>query len=325
MKTPSPTPRPFRVPARIHRAVNRGDLLRILLCGCLLLCHSLPAAAKTAVDQLQRTVAVPDHPMRIVAMAPSITEILFALDLSPRLVGVTRFSDYPPAAQSLPKVGSYVHLDVEKIISLEPDLCIAVKDGNPLSVVRKLETVGIPVYAVDPRDLKAVMATLSELGRLLDVASRAEAIVADMADRIRRVETRVARADHRPSVFFQIGIAPIVSVGTKTFIHELIVMAGGRNLARGPTPYPRFSKEQVIGLRPEVMIITSMAREAVFDQVEAEWRRWPELPAVKNGRIYLVDSNVFDRASPRLVDGLEMMARLIHPECFPAGEHGRRP
>jgi iron complex transport system substrate-binding protein len=114
-------------------------------------------------------------------------------------------------------------------------------------------------------------------------------------------------------------------VGTPTFIHELIVMAGGTNLAGGETPYPRFSKEQVIGMWPEVMIITSMARETVFDQVKAEWQQWPELPAVKNDRIYLVDSNVFDRASPRLVAGLEVLARLIHPECYPAGKPKTQP
>jgi iron complex transport system substrate-binding protein len=288
-----------------------------LLLGCLLAFGHTPSSAKLAIDQFGRHVRVPDRPQRIVAMAPSITEIIFALGLSDRLVGATQFSDYPPAAEELPKVGSYVHLDVEKIVALRPDLCIAVKDGNPISVVRKLETVGIPVYAVDPRDLNAVMDTLLELGRLLDVHARAEAIVGAMTDRIQRVRQQVACADQTPGVFFQIGISPIVSVGTPTFIHELIVMSGGVNLAQGATPYPRFSKEQVIGLWPDVMIITSMAREAVFDQVKAEWQQWPELPAVMNRRIYLVDSNVFDRASPRLVEGLEMLARLIHPHCFP--------
>lgn len=91
---------------------------------------------------------------------------------------------------------------------------------------------------------------------------------------IKRVQRRVACTDERPGVFFQIGISPIVSVGTQTFIHELILMAGGTNLTRGPTPYPRFSKEQVIGLSPEVMIITSMARETVFAQVKAQWQQW---------------------------------------------------
>lgn len=273
-------------------------------------------SAAAVVDQLGRKVHVPDRPGRIVCLAPSITEILFALDLSERLVGATQFSDYPPQADRLPKVGSYVRLDVEKIVALHPDLCIAVKDGNPITAIRKLEALDIPVYAVDPRDLGAVMDTLQELGRLLGVSDRSVAIVAEMQQRIAKVRQAVAGAAHRPTVFFQIGIAPIVSVGTDTFINELIDMAGGVNLAAGDTPYPRFSKEAVIASRPEVLIITSMARKAVFDQVKREWREWEAMPAVKNDRIYLVDSNVLDRATPRLVDGLEMLARLIHPDRF---------
>jgi iron complex transport system substrate-binding protein len=293
--------------------------------GCLLILCSSMALAKTATDQFGRRVQVPDRPQRIVALAPSITEIIYALGLDNRLVGATLYSDYPPAAQALPKVGSYVQLDVEKIVALRPDLCIAVKDGNPISVVRKLESVAIPVYAVDPRNLDAVMETLLELGRLLNADERAEAVVAEMADRIQRVRQQVACADHTPGVFFQIGISPIVSVGTPTFIHELIVMGGGRNLARGTTPYPRFSKEQVIGLMPEVMIITSMARDGVFNQVKDDWQTWQEMPAVKNDRIHLVDSNVFDRASPRLVEGLEILAHLIHPQCYPHRQSVKRP
>lgn len=309
----------------IVRKMMRFKRFRAIVLACLLILANTPAHAKTFIDQFGRHVQVPDRPQRIVAMAPSITEIIFALGLSERLVGATQFSDYPPIAETLPKVGSYVHLDVEKIVSLEPDLCIAVKDGNPISVVCKLESVGIPVYAVDPRNLDAVMATLLELGQLLDVQVRAEAIVDGMAGRIQQLRRRVACADHTPAVFFQIGISPIVSVGTPTFIHELIVMAGGINLAQGKTPYPRFSKEQVISLWPEVMIITSMARETVFDQVKSEWKQWQDLPAVKNNRIYLVDSNVFDRASPRLVEGLEMLARLIHPECYHTGKPETQP
>lgn len=309
----------FRIP------FQRRARFPIFFMLCLLSVLPASGAAQLVTDQLGRQVHLPDCPRRIISMAPSITEILFALDLSDRLVGATQFSDYPSAAEALPRVGSYVRLDVEKIVALRPDLCIAVKDGNPISAVRKLESVGIPVYAVDPRNLEAVMGTLLELGQLLKVTDRAVAIVADMTDRIRQVQHHLTGATHRPAVFFQIGIAPIVSVGTRTFIHELIVMAGGRNLAQGKTPYPRFSKEQVIGLRPEVMIITSMARQAVFDQVKASWQQWPELPAVKKDRIYLVDSNVLDRPSPRLVDGLELLARLIHPGRFEAMDTGTQP
>ena len=281
-----------------------------------LVCPPAAAVTGTVVDQLGRKVVLSEHPERIVALAPSITEIVFALNAENRLVGVTRFSDYPEAAQRLPKVGSYVHLDLEKIVSLGPDLCIAVKDGNPISVIRRLEALGIPVYAVDPRDIDAVLDTIVEIGRVLDAKPRAAALAGDLRRRIEQVRSKAAAAPRKPKVFFQIGITPIVSVGTETFIHELIGLAGGVNLAAGSTPYPRFSREQVLAMAPEIFIITSMARGEVFAQVKAEWMQWPSMPAAKSGRILLVDSNLFDRASPRLVDGLEELARIIHPDIF---------
>lgn len=288
----------------------------ILTFFCLLTFCLCPARAGIVVDQLGRRVNVPEDPQRIVSLAPSITEIIFELDRSDRLKGVTQFSDYPQEARKFPKVGSYVHLDAERIVALNPDLCIAVKDGNPKAVIHKLEKLNIPVYAVDPRDLGSVLSTVMEIGRLLDAEKKAREISDEMNARIEGVKAVVARAHEKPGVFFQIGISPIVSVGTDTFLHELIVMAGGRNLTAGPVPYPRYSKEQVLGLAPEIFIITSMARGEVFERVKAEWSRWPDMPAVKNGRILLVNSDLFDRASTRLVDGLELMARLIHPELF---------
>lgn len=267
-------------------------------------------------DPVGRRMKIPQNPMRIISLAPNITEIVFALGQGHRLVGVTTYSDYPPQARRIQQIGSYVHPDLERIVSLAPDLCLAIKDGNPRDVVSRLESFGIPVYAVDPRDLNGVMAALSAMGGLLNTEDTAGRIVADMHRRIRAVEDRVMQADHRPRVFFQIGVSPIVSVGTHTFIHELIVQAGGINVAQGPVPYPRFSREQVLDLAPEVIIITSMARTAVFNQVKAGWQQWPDLPAVRNDRIFIQESNLFDRPTPRLVDALEILARLIHPELF---------
>jgi cobalamin transport system substrate-binding protein len=272
--------------------------------------------AKTAIDQLGRHVTVPENPERIVSLAPSITEIVFALDQGYRLKGVTTYSDFPPEAEKLPKVGSYVQLDLEKIVALKPDLCIAIKDGNPIAVARRLESLKIPVFAVNPRNLKTVMQTVQEIGGLLNVEERADKLLQSMNRRIQKVKSLVAKTAYRPRVFFQIGVSPIVSVGTHTFSHELIVLAGGKNLAQGPIAYPRYSIEQVLALSPEVIIITSMARATVFKQVKDEWNRWPNMPAVRNHRIFVEDSNLFDRPTPRLVDGLELMVRLIHPELF---------
>lgn len=270
--------------------------------------------AKTVTDQLGRKITVPNNPQRVISLAPSITEIIFGLEQSHRLKGVTTYSDFPPEAENLPKVGSYVHLDLEKIVALKPDLCIAIKDGNPRVIAQRLETLKIPVYAVDPNNLDTVMITVLEIGNLLDAKEQANRLVSNMQGRIQKVKALVATTERRPGVFFQIGVSPIVSVGTDTFIHELIVIAGGINLAAGSLPYPRFSREQVLALSPEMIIITSMARGAIFEEVKAEWEQWPNMPAVRNRRIFIEDSNFFDRPTPRLVDGLELLMRLIHPE-----------
>jgi len=272
--------------------------------------------ARLVRDQLGREVMAPDNPERVVSLAPSITEIIFALGEGYRLKGVTQHCDFPPEAESLPKIGSYVHLDLEKIVALKPDLCLGTRDGNPREVAEKLEALKIPVYTVNPRDLDTVMDTLLEIGGLLNAEKRALALVGEMRARIAEVKSRVANTKERPTVFFQIGIVPIVSVGTHTFIDELITTAGGRNLAAGSTPYPRFSREQVVALEPEVIIITSMTRGQDFEPVRDEWNQWGSLPAVRNHRVYIVESNLFDRPSPRLVEGLELLARLIHPELW---------
>jgi iron complex transport system substrate-binding protein len=273
-------------------------------------------AQPVTVDQIGRSVQLPPNPQRIVALAPSITEILYALGKEKQLVGVTIFSDYPPAAQALPKVGSYVRLDLERIVALKPDLCIATKDGNPIEIIKRLEALQIPVFAVDPRNLATVMEAIGIIGQITAAQDQARRLVHQMQGRIDFVKQTVARTDRRPRLFFQIGVTPIVSVGSPTFIHELIQVAGGTNLAAGPVPYPRYSREQIIGLSPDVIIITDMAREVIFKQVKQEWERWPGMPAVKHNRIYLVNSDIFDRPTPRLIDGLEVLAKRLHPQLF---------
>lgn len=292
-------------------------MTKILLC---LLSLSLMAShageAGLIQDQSGRKVLLPDNPMRVVSLAPSITEIVFALRKGDRLKGVTQHCDFPPEAQSLPRIGSYVHLDLERIVSLKPDLCISTKDGNPKEVIERLDALGIPVYVVNPRDLNTVVNTLVEIGRILNAEDRAQKLADDLRARIEWVKSRVAGTERRPRIFFQIGVVPIVSVGTNTFIHELITTAGGENTTEGPTPYPRFNREQVLSLNPDIIVITSMTRGQVFEEVRDEWKKWGSLPAVRNDRIHIVDSNLFDRPTPRLIEGLEILAQLIHPELF---------
>ena len=293
-----------------------GFLYRLFLPVMVLFWVMLPGPAlgeKIVTDQLGRRVVLTDNPKRIVALAPSITEILFAIGQGSRVVGVTEFSNYPPEAAALPMVGSYVQLDIEKILSLQPDLCIATRDGNPIEVISILESLNIPIYAVDPRNLKTVMETVQELGGLLDARTPAREVIARMEERIQRIENRVSEARTRPKVFYQIGISPIISAGTNSCIHELIEMAGGDNIAKGPASYPRMSYEQVLALSPDIIIVTSMAKGIVFETVKKEWGQWQDIPAVKNNRITLINSDILDRPTPRLVEGLEMLVDILHP------------
>ncbi len=279
----------------------------------------LPLMAKTVEDQLGREVRIPDDPQRVVALAPSITEIIFALGQQARLKGTTQFSNYPAEAARLPKVGSYVRLDLERIVALYPDLCIAIKDGNPKETIERLQSLNIPVFAVNPRNLETMMQTIQSVGDILNASEKANTLVQSMRSRIQRVDALVAGIDHRPRVFIQIGISPIISAGTNTFIHELIVRAGGINVAAGTKAYPHFSREKVLALAPDVLIITSMSRSGAFEKAKADWRRLTDMPAGLPKRIYTVDSDVFDRPSPRLLDALEILTRLLHPELFEDG------
>lgn len=287
-----------------------------LILVCLLLVLE-PASAREIVDQAGRRITVPDVIRRVVSLAPSLTEIVYTLGKEDLLQGATRYSDTPPAASDLPRVGSYVRIDVEMVVALRPDLCLAIKDGNPLRTVTRIEALGIPVYVVDPQSLEEIMEMISGLGDLLGAEELAAGITGDMQRRIEQVARKLQGEFVRPDVFFQIDAEPIVSAGEGTFIHELIVKAGGRNLAAGAgTKYPKFSWEDVLNFRPEVAIIATMAGGYSDEALKAGWYRWPQLPAVRDNRVHVVDAGLVDRPTPRLVEGLETFAGIIHPELF---------
>jgi iron complex transport system substrate-binding protein len=264
-------------------------------------------------------VTVPDSPVRVVSLAPSVTEIVFALGQAYRLKGVSQFSDYPPAARALYRVGSYVNPDLERIVALKPDLCIGTRDGNPKALVMRLTQLGIPVYVVAPRTLDSVIETVERIGHLLAADVQARDLAASLRARVDRVAHLVARVKRRPRVFIQIGVSPIVSAGSHTPIDELIERAGGINVVRGGAAYPRFNREQVLAMAPDVIIITTMVRDAHFKELKAQWAAFRGLPAAEHHRIYMADADLLDRPSPRLVDGLELLVRLIHPELFEGG------
>ena len=274
---------------------------------------SLPFCASFK-DSLGRGIILKDQPERIISLAPSITEILFFLGLGDRVVGVTRFSYYPTEATLKPKVGSYINVNVEKIISLSPDLVIGTADGNNPGVVNLLEQAGIPVFIVNPRNLRQVIETIAILGRVCGLPEKARSLSDGLSRRVDEILEKT-RDRKKPLVFLQINLKPIMTVNKHTFHHDLINLAGGRNMTENePMTYPRISLEEVIKRKPEVIIISSMERGGRFEKARQGWSRWTSIPAVKNGRVHLIDSDLIDRPSPRIIGGLEAMARIIHPE-----------
>jgi iron complex transport system substrate-binding protein len=273
------------------------------------------ARATTVVDEAGRKIRLPGRIDRIVSLAPSITEIIFALDQGHRLAAVTQFSNYPPQAKQIPRVGSYVNLDIEKILAVRPDLVIGIKDGNPKHVVDRLAELGVPSFIINPKNLQEVIRSIRKISQVIGAQAAAAHLTRQMSERIRQVQKSVAGSSS-PRVFIQIGVEPIVSAGRGTFIDVLIKLAGGTNAAGEMAGYPHLNLEQVFVARPEIIFITSMARQGSFAEVKRFWQKWPGLPAVENERIYIIDSDLCDRPSPRIVEGLEILARKIHPERF---------
>ena len=268
------------------------------------------------LDQTGRLVKLPERMDRIVSLAPSITEIIFSLGAEERLVGVSEYSNYPPAAAVLPKTGSFVRPDIERVISLKPDICFGIRDGNPLYLIEKIEAMGIPVYLIDPKNIREVMEAIQGIGEVVGTSIGAAHLVETLQLRINRIQRIMDTVSTRPRVFFQVDSSLIVTAGTKTLIHELITLAGGVNLGAGPVRYPRYTWEQVMAINPDVVMISSMARGNASEAMKVQWQQWRQLTAVQQNRIYVVEPDFFTRPTPRLVDGLEVLAKIVHPEII---------
>ncbi len=288
----------------------------LLILPLLLLTPALHAAERELVDFAGRRVVVPATPQRVISLSPAVTELVFALGREGILKGTTQFSDHPPEARAIPLVGSYHRPDIERIVALRPDLVLAIRDGNPIEAVSRLDALGIAVFAVDPRSLADIMETIAVLGEILGAREEAKRHVAQMSARIDAVRERVAGAAARPSVFFQVDAAPLVSVGGDNFLNELIETAGGRNVTAGKASWPRVGWEEILRLQPDVVVISSMAGGQTPEALLRDWRRWPQLRAVQRERVHVEDADLFNRPTPRLLEGLELLARRIHPELY---------
>lgn len=286
------------------------------LCLCLILLLPVIVYARTVTDETGVTLVIPDSPQRILPLTPSLSETLFALGLDNRIVGVTEFATYPKAARKKPKVGTFLNPSLEKILALEPDLVIVGSEHQDGKTSAALKKFAIPVYRVKPVDLNSIYRLISDLGEITGALKRAQKVILKMKKQVAMVERRVVGL--RPQrVFYQVGIDPIVTANRQTFAADLIHRAGGILVtADNPIRYPTYAIEKIIVDAPEVIIISSMSPNTNYRRFRLSWQRWRTIPAVRNGRIYVVDSDMVDRPSPRIVEGLAKMAEFIHPEAF---------
>ena len=288
-----------------------GTALAVLL----VLAQAAPAVAFSARDMLGREVVLGAPPARIVSLVPSATEVLFALGAEARLVGVTDFCDYPPAARGKPSVGGMVNPNLEAIVALSPDLVIATTEGNREETFAQLKRLGIPTYLVAAHHVRDVTDLIARLGALTGRQQAAGLLLSRLEPRIAAVMRAVA-PQPRPRVLYVLWPEPLIVPGREALVTELIRLAGGESVtARESDAYPRLSLEAAVAKAPEVILLANHgAHTGPID--EERWRRLTSLPAIHDGRLHRVDGNLLHRYGPRVVDGLEQLARAIHPEAF---------
>ncbi len=273
------------------------------------------ALALTITDQTGRRLVLPAPPARIISLVPSVTEILFTIGAQDRLVGVTDFCDYPAEARRKPSVGGMLAPSLETMVALKPDLVVATTSGNRHETFDQLARLKIPVYVVNPITVEDVLDLLSRLGRLADRGEAADRAVAALRERIQAVSARVAGRP-RPRVLYVLWPDPLIVPARDALVSELIALAGGDSVtADGGQGYPRFSMEAALARNPEVIILASHGSER-SPLVRSKWERFSQVPAVAAGRLHTMDGNLMHRYGPRMVDGLETLARLVHPEAF---------
>lgn len=266
-------------------------------------------------DSFGREVTIPEQPESIVSLAPSSTEILFALDLGDKVIGVTEVCDYPQEALAIEKMGGFQGVDVEKIIAADPDLIIA-DSLTTKEVVEQLESLGFPVLAIRAASVEEMLEHIELIGKAANVNEKADEVIAGLRARIDAVSQKVQdiNEEDRPLVFYEVWHDALMSVGPNTFIHDVIEIAGGRSAtADATTDWPVVDLENLLASNPDVLILGHVGQTPE----EAKARpNWQPVNAVKNDRVYTINPDLFSRPGPRLVDALEELAKLLHPDLF---------
>lgn len=297
----------------------------LLLCGILVACScsrptSLPTSATTSttrdfIDEAGRKVTIPARIDRFVSLAPNLTEIAYAVGAGDRLVGNTTFCDYPPEAKNVVKVGDTLQPSIERILTLRPQLVLVSTASQLEAFTKQLNEHQIAVYVTDPRDLEGVFRSILRVGDLLNEPVAASELVKQLRARSERVE-RVVAGLPPVSVFFQLSGQPLYTAGKSSFVTNLIERAGGLSVTSDINEaWPRLSDEAALASRPEAVIMLSGGAMGATANTRVA-AALKNSPAVRNGRVYVIDGDLLTRPGPRLVDGLEQIARALHPESF---------
>jgi iron complex transport system substrate-binding protein len=299
-----------------NHAMSRRTLLPFFL---WLLVAEPAAEAATIPDMLGRPVSVPDGPLRLVSLSPSLTEIVFALGRGDWLVGVTEFCDFPPAARDKPRIGGTMTPNLERVVQVRASLVLATAEGNPRDLLGQLSRLDIPIFAVKPEGYAGILASVRTLGRLLKADAAAADLVRDIEGRTADIRRAVAGRP-RPRTLYLVWTDPLVAAGPATFIHDLIELAGGKNVVRErAVAYPRLSWEEVVASSPDVILVATHLEKLEREDPPLKgelWDAWQSVPAVRSGRVVPVPGDTIHRFGPRVTEGLERLARAIHPEAF---------
>jgi iron complex transport system substrate-binding protein len=295
-------------------------LLVTLLAACVP--QAVPPTASatlTFTDGLGRQVTLAGPAQRVVSIAPSNTEILFAIGAGDQVVGRDEFSTDPAAAREVTNIGSaFDELNTELIVSLKPDLVLAAEINNP-EQVKALENLGITVYYLNnPHTLEEMYRNLVIVAQLTGHEADTTPMIESLKKRVAVVDEKIAGASSRPTVFYELDStdpSKPFTAGKDTFITLLIERAGGTNIAADLESYPQMSLEQVVAADPDFIILGD-SMWGVTSEMVASRPGWENLSAVKNGQVLPFDDNLVSRPGPRLVDGLEQLAKLLHPELF---------
>jgi len=297
---------------------NRLYITMTLLVLMLLSCipQSPPG---NIVDGLGRQVTINAVPQRIVSLAPSNTEILFALGLGDKVIGVTEYCNYPEAAKTKPKVGGFSTVDIEKVVSLRPDLVLATQIHSK-TIIPALEKLGLTVVALTPGSLTGVLDSITLVGKITGQDKQASELIKDLSTRIKAIADKTQKLSpaQRPRVFYVTWHDPLWTAGTGTLSNDVISQAGGQNIASDITGDKTIDLETVINRDPEVIIVSvgmGTGEDLPWQYIKSE-SRLKNTQALLTGRVYKIDGDLIHRPGPRIVEALEEMAQFIHPETF---------